>query len=585
MSDLESEQERLLDRELALALEALEREERPRALDHLLVAWRASRSPRVADLVERLSDEIGRGLPSIEGKTRRAFQEQWLDLAGRQRSVDIGRLLQGLLSPPCSHVAERIERLASRPADPRLASALGAMVSQCPCTSAPNRSMWTNVFRVLSDLADPRLGRLLEQVLAERMDPGVFYDLLRARSESLLAQLSVPPPDPTPAQSSQLERIAARVGQLLQGPPAGEDRLLAPAPPRAAPTSEAELVQMILEEPADDGRRLVYADWLLERGDPRGELISLQFKRRDQGLTGNEARRERVLLKQHGREWLGELEPVIERKGVELERGFLSACRVRFRTARQRRELGDHPLWATVERLAVPSDPTFLLSTRLVSLRVVEELSPQTFVALADSDRALPWGEVAIQTTESLSREQRAAIAAPRALPRLARLRLALPNIVGPEPRQLDDAGPEGWRWLLEGRVGRSLQSLSVQERVQLSAFGWQSAVVSRPPLAAWVEAAARLPALRRLHFDVLLWWELTLTREADGWSLTVHWPNPHLPNSMAEIHRALAGLSGGVRQIRFEMPRVALERTSLSGLEELTRGFPAVELVGKGRR
>ena len=41
-------------------------------------------------------------------------------------------------------------------------------------------------------------------------------------------------------------------------------------------THDEVFVQAILEEPEADALRLIYADWLEERGDPRGELIRVQ---------------------------------------------------------------------------------------------------------------------------------------------------------------------------------------------------------------------------------------------------------------------------------------------------------------------
>jgi uncharacterized protein (TIGR02996 family) len=40
--------------------------------------------------------------------------------------------------------------------------------------------------------------------------------------------------------------------------------------------TEAELIAAIRAEPDDDHARLVFADWLLERGDARGELLQLE---------------------------------------------------------------------------------------------------------------------------------------------------------------------------------------------------------------------------------------------------------------------------------------------------------------------
>ncbi len=41
-------------------------------------------------------------------------------------------------------------------------------------------------------------------------------------------------------------------------------------------SDETAFLKNILDDPDEDANRLVYADWLEERGDPRGELIRLQ---------------------------------------------------------------------------------------------------------------------------------------------------------------------------------------------------------------------------------------------------------------------------------------------------------------------
>src|SRR5574341_989219 len=53
--------------------------------------------------------------------------------------------------------------------------------------------------------------------------------------------------------------------------------------------------------PHDDAPRLVYADWLLDRGDPRGELIQIQCSPRRYAL----AERIHALLDEHGAAWTG----------------------------------------------------------------------------------------------------------------------------------------------------------------------------------------------------------------------------------------------------------------------------------------
>ena len=45
----------------------------------------------------------------------------------------------------------------------------------------------------------------------------------------------------------------------------------------AGMTHDESFLRAIREAPDDDGVRLIYADWLEERGDPRGEFIRGQI--------------------------------------------------------------------------------------------------------------------------------------------------------------------------------------------------------------------------------------------------------------------------------------------------------------------
>lgn len=93
---------------------------------------------------------------------------------------------------------------------------------------------------------------------------------------------------------------------------------------------ERSLLAAIAADPDDDEPRIVYADWLQQQGDPRGELIAVQCavaRRRSPAL----AARERELLERYEVEWLAAagLSPGEGR----LARGFLdevdaSAARV-----------------------------------------------------------------------------------------------------------------------------------------------------------------------------------------------------------------------------------------------------------------
>jgi uncharacterized protein (TIGR02996 family) len=55
---------------------------------------------------------------------------------------------------------------------------------------------------------------------------------------------------------------------------------------------ERAFLTAILERPDDDARKLVYADWLEERGDPRAEYIRLMMKIRQERIVTPEQRRQ-----------------------------------------------------------------------------------------------------------------------------------------------------------------------------------------------------------------------------------------------------------------------------------------------------
>jgi len=86
----------------------------------------------------------------------------------------------------------------------------------------------------------------------------------------------------------------------------------------------------IFASPDDDGPRLVYADWLLEQGDPHGEFIHLQIQRAALKHGSSPARRfrkrELELLREHEAEWVGPVANLVDR--YEFHRGFVSHIRL-----------------------------------------------------------------------------------------------------------------------------------------------------------------------------------------------------------------------------------------------------------------
>jgi uncharacterized protein (TIGR02996 family) len=117
----------------------------------------------------------------------------------------------------------------------------------------------------------------------------------------------------------------------------------------------------IYAAPEDDEPRRVYADWLLQDNDPRGEFIHLQLL-----ATKNpkQRRRERALFVVHVDRWLDELGAAPP--DVVFERGFVAIARPRGGVMRP------VSAWGTVHTLldAIPDD-----EVAMPALRVLDRLT------------------------------------------------------------------------------------------------------------------------------------------------------------------------------------------------------------------
>lgn len=499
---------------LAAALSKLSAGRREEALELLLQAWRTTRAPVIADVIDLVSEDLSRALPPIEGKTRNQFQEAWLDVANDEQARDVGRLLATFAREPCTQIGERLIRLEAREADPRVARSLTELVVRSPCTSTPNFPMWTRVFKILGALKDVRTREALATKLATKpLGLGSFAQMLYPRIQKLLDALGDPP-----SLSEDEERLVAalleKARAQLEGP------IVPVSPARQRTGSEEELCALVYEEPDSDGPRMVYADWLLERGDPRGELISLQIKARDQELTRSEQQRLRSLVREHARRCAGPLEPAIPAKSpIVLDRGFVSSCEVSFRTNKSLTTLLGHPAWRTVRELGGRPPLALVTDPRLTSLRAVRGLLESEAADLAELPRELPF--VSLGYVQSDVEDRSARIASGNALSRVNHVALVLPTIEGRAPPRV---GPEDLRELLKkgGKVTRLGARL---ERLEISGFAAFSMFEQpRPDLGAFLALAEDLPLLKTMSFDLQIRFRVSVSREGAGapWALVV---------------------------------------------------------------
>ncbi len=147
--------------------------------------------------------------------------------------------------------------------------------------------------------------------------------------------------------------------------------------PRAsAPEAEA-FERALAEDPHDLAGRCAYADFLAERGDPRGEFIQVQIALEDESRPAAERRqlqaREKELLEARERDWLGILTPHLldhdpgARKPGTLHRwrrGFLTELTADCLTVALAQALADAPAMRFLEKLHVASTTSYLSTLR-----------------------------------------------------------------------------------------------------------------------------------------------------------------------------------------------------------------------------
>jgi len=170
-------------------------------------------------------------------------------------------------------------------------------------------------------------------------------------------------------------------------------------------SAESELFAAVYEAPDDDGPRLVLADFLLERGDPRGELLSLQLSG---ARTKDAESRALAIIRKHQKAWMGALSPhlkyflypsvaAIDPLGINMwwRRGFLAGCNA-MPTKPKLVKLADDPKWSTFERVSSLrydrkdelDDALRRLFARMRALRVLDATNAYAVTMVAETPTA-----------------------------------------------------------------------------------------------------------------------------------------------------------------------------------------------------
>jgi uncharacterized protein (TIGR02996 family) len=233
------------------------------AIDALVARWREHRVPALADLIDRatrLLPTYDRPLPH-DGDPQAA----WLAACESDPQTHLPQLLATLTSASHRHTEVRMAMIAGLPDDPRISLRLA---EECECGGGREDMQLANtLFETLARHRDVRTCNLV-RTLFDDFSSTYFYNSRPAKR--FMGKLALAP-------EKFFDRWPLALDAADRAPFAKLDAEVDAALKKTF-AKERALVAAIAEDWKSRGPREVYADWLLERGHPRGELIMLESK-------------------------------------------------------------------------------------------------------------------------------------------------------------------------------------------------------------------------------------------------------------------------------------------------------------------
>lgn len=435
---------------LRLSAAALRAGRAGEALAHLVAAWRDTRAEAIADLIHVLDERMPplrvAGLPLSA-----AFEQRW------QKKLDASDVtMRGRFAQTIDRVS-RLDALLLYAPDPRISRVVAGILRDLRpahgLDEAATHALWLRAAEAVERLDDPALVGLRSAPHPWKSEQTVGG--LALRLEVALTAIERRYPEGPPALDDEGGDLVREITELSSAPRRDRHR-----------DDEERLLRAIYAAPEDDGPRLVYADWLLERGDERGELISLS-------LRGEvDAPRLAQLVRRAARRWVGPLAPVL--RWPKFHRGFVVSAVVTWHHRGNIERLGAHPAWSLIEAIdfapgadrGVPQhlDPTVTRSLR--ELSGVDDGGAR-LLARASTDWTIRELSLSIHTPEAM-RE----LGETTRLPALTRLTLRAEHAAG---------------WLWKARFRTQLEALTLS-------------VGGRRDLWRLQSEASRLPRLESLR-------------------------------------------------------------------------------------
>ncbi len=434
------------------------------ALRLVLEAWREVPHPRLVALVERLDNTLKRR--PLGQASLKAMNARWLEVAKARDPIDVPRLLAALTTGRAQATLGRLRELAQFPNDPRTAMALASLLAEPPFEPG---------------VAMTQMVELVGGLLVRMAHPETLVTLAAHRTRP------------------EIETVCLAIEGAVQPPrelDAAEESLCTQLDAALPETRVADaLLDAIYTAPDDHGLRSVYADWLVERGDPRGEFIHLQLAAARGQLSPDGAYREAELLRLHARNWLGPLTKVIPTGERVFERGFLQKCTVVTPNRRTFIAVASAPEWRTVSELTCnmgyQQDAHLFASRDFAHLESLRGPHSQLLVELAKASapRRLRHAGVIITGPDGLAEMAEAFREGGPGLPELRSLRCASQPLPA-----------EAFAGLLASALGQRLDALEVclqpQSVRQLLSSATPTSIlrlqVMGPPTRHWEIVARR---------------------------------------------------------------------------------------------
>ena len=334
----------------------------PVALEALLGEWRETRSPVLGEAIEQVGARLDAARArAVAGKTVDERLARWASIAAARQPADVGELMRTLLDVPGHELEVRLRTLLAWEPDPRIAHGTITAMEQSFAKRGATWRWFHELFRIIVRHGDARVGaRLAAKTSGPFRNAALSRANFWAKTAHELARVLEPFPAPNTDRDARLLSLAT------------------PAAAQPPPDADA-LLAAIYDAPDDDVARQVYADYLLERADPRGDFITLQ-------LANTATKRQHELIRTYGDDWLGPLAPLAPRTGRVFARGFLHAARVEETTRDIALRALAAPEWATVVELDVLrwSTADVVLHPALRALRTLRGVPPSWMT------RALP---------------------------------------------------------------------------------------------------------------------------------------------------------------------------------------------------